>query len=555
MRRLIVVLICCVELMWPDLYAQSGEYIDDVIEYLGTEEGEELISKPLALNQADRMELLASGLFTSYQTASIIDYRTRHGDILSFTELSYVDGFDRRKVALLQQFIILNSSDCPGRREIPDNLRNKLQMRGAVRMNAPSDIDWNYGTRYLLETDSFSVTVSFSNSYDYSEAYPSAISGNAVYKYSNGKIVLGDFNARFGQGLCLWNTMTLGGYTSPSAFMRRPSGLSPTFSFTGSSALTGVCADYNFRKWIVSTLLALPEIKSLKKVTDMVTFLPALNLTRYGSNGHFSFTQLCQPGDMKTSLDVALCFNGVNLYGEAVMTWMRMMPAATLGLDFPVTDYLRLASLIRYLPMSGVYGAAVSGEYVGKVLTGQFSADYEYYTESKAKDASLSMQLKMQTSWVWNLTENLALKFRISERLRSWGNPLKTQLRADVSYSGEFWFGCMRMDFLKYEDYAIAGYVESGYKWKYVSVFLRQGLFRIDDWDDRIYIYERDAPGNYTVPAFYGRGLWTSTYVSLKPTGNLSLYLRASYITYPFMEAQKKKPDRVELKLQCALRF
>ena len=274
MRRVVVVLICCVELVWSDLYAQSGEYIDDVIEYLGAEEVEELISRPLALNQADRMELLASGLFTSYQAASIIDYRTRHGDILSFTELSYVDGLDRRKAELLQPFIVLNSTDRPGHRDIADNLRNKLHVRGAVRMNDPSDIDWNYGARYLLEADSFSVSASFSNQYDAPEAYPSIISGNAVYKYRRGKILIGDFNARFGQGLCLWNTMTLGARTSPSAFMRRASGLSPTFSFTGSSALTGVCADYNFRKWIVSTLLALPEIKSLEKEVDTITFLP-----------------------------------------------------------------------------------------------------------------------------------------------------------------------------------------------------------------------------------------------------------------------------------------
>jgi hypothetical protein len=99
------------------------------------------------------------------------------------------------------------------------------------------------------------------------------------------------------------------------------------------------------------------------------------------------------------------------------------------------------------------------------------------------------------------------------------------------------------------------GYIEGGYIPGCISAYLRLGLFMVDDWDDRIYVYERDAPGNFNVPAFYGRGLWTSAYLSSKPKQWLKLYLRASYISYVFMPLETRKPGRAELKFQCVFRF
>ncbi|MCQ2156600.1 MAG: hypothetical protein MJY57_05335, partial [Bacteroidales bacterium] len=55
---------------------------------------QDLFRRPLRLNEASRGKLLASGLFSSYQVESLLDWRSRHGDILSATELSVVDGFN-----------------------------------------------------------------------------------------------------------------------------------------------------------------------------------------------------------------------------------------------------------------------------------------------------------------------------------------------------------------------------------------------------------------------------------------------------------------------------
>ena len=56
----------------------------------------------------------AGGLLTEYQLASIADYRSRHGDILSWEELALVDGFSQEAVAALKPFLSLSSARLPG---------------------------------------------------------------------------------------------------------------------------------------------------------------------------------------------------------------------------------------------------------------------------------------------------------------------------------------------------------------------------------------------------------------------------------------------------------
>ena len=80
-------------------------------------------------------------------------------------------------------------------------------------------------------------------------------------------------------------------------------------------------------------------------------------------------------------------------------------------------------------------------------------------------------------------------------------------------------------------------------------------MFCVDDWDDRIYVYERDAPGSFNVPAMYGRGVWGSVVMSWKVSRALKVYLRGGYKSYVFMVEEKKKPGKAELKLHAVLKF
>ena len=93
---------------------------------------------------------------------------------------------------------------------------------------------------------------------------------------------------------------------------------------------------------------------------------------------------------------------------------------------------------------------------------------------------------------------------------------------------------------------------EAGRTSEVLSCYLRGGIFKVDHWDDRIYVYERDAPGSFSVPARYGRGWNASAYAAWHIGRRHSLWLRCETVQYPWTEVPK--PGRIEFRLQYRYR-
>ena len=90
-------------------------------------------------------------------------------------------------------------------------------------------------------------------------------------------------------------------------------------------------------------------------------------------------------------------------------------------------------------------------------------------------------------------------------------------------------------------------YLEGGWKPPGGAGWLRLTLFSIPSWQARIYADERDAPGNFTVPAYYGTGCSVMAYGGWKfrwGKTRIKLYLRGSYVL------KKEKPGQAGLKFQ-----
>ena len=129
----------------PPDFAQAVLYLTGASDLESVPENEaerfrDLAERPLAINLASRSRLLSSGLFSAYQVATLIDYRNRSGDILSFRELSLVDGFSEEAVEALSFFISLESYNLPGQR--PDHkteLRNSLELSQTTKGSYPFD--------------------------------------------------------------------------------------------------------------------------------------------------------------------------------------------------------------------------------------------------------------------------------------------------------------------------------------------------------------------------------------------------------------------------------
>ncbi len=581
MRRKIL-LICVMMMEFAAVSAQDDGGHVAVIRFLGGESEEVdpdeverlagLFHNPMNLNTASVRELTASGLFSRYQVASLSDYISRNGEVLSFMELSSIDGFQEDYVMRIRPFVsVRQSSSDPGGR-----VCNEITARTSLRW-APDNLRWNYATRYrVTKGDAVSASLSLSRSLDASAPYPDAICASVGWNFRKApvRLVFGDFNARFGQGLSLWNGSFLNARTSPSVFMKRPSGVTPSSSFNGNYSYTGTAVEAAVGRFSLTAFLAFPGLKSLHRKPESFRLMPAVNLTYNGRYGQIGVTHLAEFSGilsgshaaipvMKTSADAAACLRGTDIFCEVSYDWVERGLSALAGSVVPLGEDVDMAALMRIVPEE--YSAALSAELKkgkwlsmkdgvsSRRLTGTLTTDVALYMVPKVDTQDRSMQLKIYSLWKLVISESLSLDLRLTERVRSWGRTFRTDIRSDLDWYGDFFTASMRLNFLKCAGLSVLGYLEGGFRKEGLSLYLRQGMFSVDDWEDRIYVYERDAPGCFNVPAFYGRGVWTSFVASWKFSRWGKVCFRASGTAYPFMK--EKKPGKAELRLQFVFDF
>lgn len=558
------------------LPAQSAEDIVKILEFTGYDSPENLdeelverlseyLANPLKLNVSSVSQLRSSGLMTAFQAASLIDYRNRHGAVMSLMELSSVDGFTDRIVSALAPFISLGGE--PTLMHKSAKVKNDLAVRTSMK-SADDGGTGNYAMKYrFVKGEQIALSLSCARSSSSTLLPPDILSGNITWEPRNLplKITAGDFNVRFGQGLTLWNGFSMSGLSKVSSFRKSPTGISSSWSFTGSSAYTGVGAESSFSRFRLISLVVLPEIKDGR----LSSFLPAMNLGWYGKNMYVSATHYMEIGrkeriffpDMKTSADISMCIDGVDLFSEVSLDWVNASMAGLAGLCFPAGENIRIACNLRFYPptynpsrsaavrsgskCSNEYGTAVCVEYLSdsRKHSGSVSIDGAYFPVSKEKDIK-SLQVKLLADYELKLSESLSLKLRLNERLRTWGQKAKTDLRADLNWEKGSFLVSSRLNAVRCIGIGVLAYLEGGYRTEKLSIYLKQGYYRVDNWDDRIYSYERDAPGGFSVPAFYGRGLWTSVMASWKFAGWGRAYVIGTV-----------KPGNAGLKLQCVFSF
>ena len=192
-----------------------------------------LAARPIPLNRASRSRLVESGLFSAYQLATLADYRARNGDILSFAELAAVDGFGEAFAHALKPFLSLAPVLVPG--ALPDTARSRHETAfyAAVARKtdaAESGQGLKYGLKYRFSSGGhWTLALAAKSGYDARPFPPEGGSAYALWQGQGvlGKVLLGSFNARFGQGLVRWSGFSLDSPSGTASFARRPSLLSP----------------------------------------------------------------------------------------------------------------------------------------------------------------------------------------------------------------------------------------------------------------------------------------------------------------------------------------
>jgi len=532
------------------LQSQAALYLSGVstveeMDLQTVEKFETLHAHPINLNTAPKSKLISCGLFNSYQAASIIDYRQRSGDILSFTELGLIDGIGEQMAEALREFVTLESKNAPGQRE-----RKRFEGEALGR----------YGSSGWLAKGKFAYgnivegVVAFRDAGSSSSgkvSIPLQATGSAAYygRRHLGKVVAGNFNTRFGQGLVMWSGTDRSGLSSSGSFRKRASGLSLSGTASPGSTMHGVGADFNFGKWTVSSMMG------IGLSNGVLSLVPAANLGWMGRNGQFSLSGIAAKGNAVAGADWSWHLGKFDFYGEGAWDFYGKAPAAVAGVNWNIAYQSGINLLGRwYSPnFSGKWSAAArssskTSDEAGVTLGGRFkwfdfTSDAAWHPSKKTfvskTQAVAEPEFKLGKIDLLPMMKAV-LRYR-PEDSNSW----RTDLRGEVELVYAYWHSHLRADAVWCSDFAWLWYLEQGFKSEKFFVWLRGGLFKVDSWEDRIYVYERDVPGTFNVPAYYGRG-WNLSLVAGAKLGGFPklrhrINLRAATVQYPWTENKAAK--------------
>lgn len=421
---------------------------------------ESYVSSPVEINLSSARALMKSGLFSVYQAVSVADYRSRHGDILSLAELAAVDGIGEAYAEALAPYVSFYSTSLPG--SLPQSGVKSSSMARMVLRNGNTDLRGKY------RITSRRVEAGIAARKD------SPANGSAYVSIKGKKclddIVIGDFNARFGQGLSLWTGMTMSGIGAPSSMYKRQYGVYPAWTFSGAH-LRGAASSFSFGRVIASSFVSYPGMTFLKAKDRDLT--GGVNLAILTGHGRAGVTAVGSTGGIaRISGDMRLCIKGVELFAEGAFDIVNSSSAFLAGAVVPLGkgtagvvgrfyqsafDPVLTAPVRAWTKACDETGLAASWQRKNLVLSCDLAA-----RPSTGGTAEPQAQVKLLCSDAWEVSPSVVVKARLTHRLRSYGLRGRTDARADVCVSSGGWLFNARANVLRCRNTAWLGYLEPG---------------------------------------------------------------------------------------------
>ena len=536
MRKVVTLILCC--FLGP-LAAAQDESVLKAAQYLsGAVTPEEVDESWIErLEGAGKVRVNAShlrpGILSDYQIASLADYRARSGDVLSWEELALVDGFSREMVEILRPFLSLESTRLPGaadttRIRVQALLRSTLSSTGGkARISGDG---WRVGATRREKDGTYS----------------------AEAELGRHRFLLGHYNLRLGQGLACWTGFSMSSLSSVDAFVKRATGAAPVWSYNSGNVPLGAVHEYAGGRWRAMGFAAKGQ---------------------YGAHADYLYRQgqmglTAAYGDgLVLSLDGRYNHRGTDYAFEAA--YKNQTLGALASARWKAGDAFRLAVQSRVLPSRfsgkkyGEYALALGAAYKAgrwQPLAGKtgFGSSVPAHQASLTLDAALlplpgtdpsRLQIRAYANWDWQMSPALTLSVRFTERYRNYERP-RSDIRSDLRYGYGPWSGTWRTEGVHCEGWGFLSYLEGGFKGERLTAYLRFTGFSIGLWNDRIYCYERDAPGTFSVPAYSGEGLSASLTAGYKlrlRRITFKAYLRAAYL----LRKGRDSAPTLNFQLQC----
>ncbi len=270
-------------LQQPDIITQQIETIsensDNELDF--TELVEDLNfyqSHPININNSNPEVLRKIPFITDKQVYGIISYVASYGEFLSLYELQAIDGFNIEEIEKILPYItVKNAPKIP-----PLNFKNLLRFGSndlLIRYHRTPETSMGYSpasdsvlaanpnARYLGSPDKYYVKYGFSyfdklrvgitaekdageqflkgsqkNGFDFYSAFLFAQDIGFVKK-----IIVGDYQLQFGQGVTMWSGMAFGKSVNGIGFMRNARGIKPFTSTDENNFLRGVATTLEYK--------------------------------------------------------------------------------------------------------------------------------------------------------------------------------------------------------------------------------------------------------------------------------------------------------------------
>lgn len=627
MRRWIFVLLCtlCGRLSFcfaqnvfdPELILQGR--IENMEEGAGEDLLEDLLENPLKINEASLLRLEEFPLFTRFMAASLYDYIKRNGAILSSYELSAVPGFNKEVAEALAPFLDLSAERGIRIRELPVILkggRSQLLMRGSAFTKRQqgylpiSAEEWKrrpnsryHGppgrvyAQYKFEVPG-AIRLSLTTEKDPGERIGDYV-GLSLQAEGLGpvvKIIAGDFTARFGQGLVLWNSPSLFSSSGSSSLIKQDFGISSYSSTDENRAFRGVGITTGKGKINISLIASSRRIDA-RIVNEGFTSLlntglhntvttrerrKNLNLSLSGLNISYGAERI------RTGLTLSLYRYSFPYAGRDSVQIDRQRRFGNFGGNLGTDIYAIAGNFRLFGEISsdiGLHPAILAGILWRRGYNLDFSVAGRYYSAlhlspfGGAISRSGNMRNEKGADFVINWRSNG------SSKIRGWvswiygmsfprvgaeaefplDNSFKIKIKSDIREERGAvrlqvdWTNGGTITLSTRGEATLAGFgkdLTSG--WMVYSELIarepsgvadgsaRISFFNTPEWDNRVYAYERDMLYGFSIPALYGQGFRCYINMHFRVFKWMDIWLKGSMWHYLDRESTGEGPSKME---------
>lgn len=629
MRKVLCVLLCGT--ITCAVLAQNGDVLFEELARNSDFSGqdlEEMLHARTALNLATRQDLEMSGLLSPYQVASLIDYRERYGEFLTWAEIAIIPGFSGEDVELLSLFFTLEPSDAKFRKFQWNFLikegNHSLMLQTRTFFPRGEEYSPITAEEYKARPNSRYLGVPWYRyaRYDYRcrnklywgitlESDPGErsladflsfhIAAKDIRPFKI--LVAGDFRARFGQGLLLWNGTLFGKVSSTASLCNTETGLTTYTSRDENLFFRGLGATFGNKRMELSVFGSWKPVDArviaegftslvmtgyhrtpleLEKKKALASWATGINLSYLAENWKVGVTAL--------GYGYGHRYAGKVTYYNAFVN--RDLPFGGLSADFSFRSrswrfFSEIAMDLGLAPavLGGVIYYGKNGDQAGLLLrcfTPSYTAAYGASlgrNSSSSNEYSLQLTADKNLSRKWKLDGSIwfflfpAPRYLCHEpsygwdtrlRLRRDGHMVLVRQQRSLSDKGitdkqllslkigikisENWMLNLRADGLysflhgnpgQWGSAAYAELVCDERKGVFRGSF-RVTLFYTGSWESRIYLYESDVLYGFSVPALYGKGIKSYFNFKFSPFKWLDIWFKISCLVRDTITCESK---------------